>query len=95
MRTRMAFLATTFLAAPFAAPLVAHAQPIQGVYIGAAAGYDLPQNTKITPLTQRVWCRPPASGEGWRHQRARQHRLRVRQRPAPGAGGRFLPQQDG
>ncbi len=51
MRTRIALLAATFLAAPFAAPLVAHAQPIQGVYIGAAAGYDLPQNTKVTPLT--------------------------------------------
>ncbi len=47
MRYRGALLAATVLAAP----LAAQAQPIQGLYIGGAAGYDLPQNTKVTPLS--------------------------------------------
>jgi len=51
MRIRTALLTATVLGAPIAAPGGAKAQPIQGVYIGAAAGYDLPQNTKVTPLT--------------------------------------------
>ncbi len=47
MHYRGALLAATFLAVP----LAARAQPIQGVYIGAGIGYDLPQNTHVTPIT--------------------------------------------
>jgi outer membrane protein OmpA-like peptidoglycan-associated protein len=47
MRYRSALLAATVLAVPF----VAQAQPIQGLYVGAGVGYDLPQNNKVTPLT--------------------------------------------
>ncbi|HEX5325497.1 MAG TPA: OmpA family protein, partial [Acetobacteraceae bacterium] len=48
MGIRGALLATTIL---LALPVAARAQPIQGVYVGAAAGYDLPQNARVTPLT--------------------------------------------
>jgi len=47
MRYRSALLAATVLAVP----LAARAQPIQGLYVGAGAGYDLPQNNQVTPLT--------------------------------------------
>ncbi|MGH7154208.1 MAG: OmpA family protein [Acetobacteraceae bacterium] len=51
MRSRAALLVATILAAPIAISGVAQAQPIQGLYIGAGVGYDLPQNTKVTPTT--------------------------------------------
>jgi outer membrane protein OmpA-like peptidoglycan-associated protein len=47
MRYRSALLAATVLAVP----LAARAQPIQGLYVGAGGGLDLPQNTRVTPLT--------------------------------------------
>jgi OOP family OmpA-OmpF porin len=45
MRYRGAVLATALLATP----LVAIAQPVSGLYIGAGVGADLPQNTRLTP----------------------------------------------
>ena len=46
MRFRGAIIATAFLATP----VVAMAQPITGLYIGAGAGLHIPQNPDITPL---------------------------------------------
>jgi outer membrane protein OmpA-like peptidoglycan-associated protein len=45
MRYRGAVLATALLATP----LVAAAQPVSGLYVGAGIGADLPQNTRVTP----------------------------------------------
>ncbi|MGH7044030.1 MAG: OmpA family protein [Acetobacteraceae bacterium] len=50
-RLGLLVLAIAFLALP----PVAHAQPIQGPYVGAGGGLDLPQNTMATP---------PAAGFG-------------------------------
>jgi OOP family OmpA-OmpF porin len=47
MRVRIVLLAAAMLAAP----LAAEAQPIQGLYVGAGAGYNLPQNIRVTPLS--------------------------------------------
>jgi OmpA-OmpF porin, OOP family len=43
MRFRGGLLALALLAAP----MVAHAQPIQGLYVGGAAGYNLPENDNV------------------------------------------------
>jgi OOP family OmpA-OmpF porin len=44
-------VAALSLASVALAPIAARAQPFQGVYIGAGAGYTLPENTRIgTPL---------------------------------------------
>jgi outer membrane protein OmpA-like peptidoglycan-associated protein len=43
MRIRYAVLTTALLAAPMAAK----AQPIQGLYVGAGAGYNLPENPSL------------------------------------------------
>lgn len=50
MRATCGWLASALLAAAFLllAP-AARAQPIQGPYVGAGAGFDLPQNTMATP----------------------------------------------
>jgi OOP family OmpA-OmpF porin len=49
MRLWTRLLPAGLLAVPFGLPVVAHAQPVQGLYIGAGAGYSLPQsNTKAT-----------------------------------------------
>jgi len=45
MRYPGAVLAATLLAVPFAA----QAQPVQGLYIGAGVGLDLPQNPQLVP----------------------------------------------
>ena len=46
MRLRGAILATAFLTTP----ILALAQPITGLYVGAGAGLHAPQNPKVTPL---------------------------------------------
>jgi outer membrane protein OmpA-like peptidoglycan-associated protein len=46
MRYRVGLLPAGLLAVPFALPLAAHAQPVQGLYIGAGAGYNLPMSPK-------------------------------------------------
>jgi hypothetical protein len=43
MRFRGGLLAMALLAAPF----VAEAQPVQGLYIGGSAGYNLPENPTV------------------------------------------------
>jgi OmpA-OmpF porin, OOP family len=48
MRFRGAVLALALLAAP----LAAKAQPFQGLYIGAGAGYNLPENYALNPAGQ-------------------------------------------
>lgn len=45
MRYPGAVLAAAFLATPF----VAQAQPVQGLYVGAGVGLDLPQNVETVP----------------------------------------------
>ncbi len=47
MHLRGALLAATLLAVPVAA----WAQPVQGLYLGAGGGFDVPQNTSVAPLT--------------------------------------------
>jgi OmpA-OmpF porin, OOP family len=47
MRYRSALLAATILGVP----LAARAQPIQGLYVGAGGGLDVPQNTGASPVT--------------------------------------------
>src|SRR5580704_10649242 len=47
MRFRSAIIATAFLATP----VVAMAQPITGLYVGAGAGLQIPQNPSATALT--------------------------------------------
>jgi OmpA-OmpF porin, OOP family len=54
MRWRGALLAASLLAAP----LAAKAQPIQGLYAGAGAGYDLQQGIRITPTVPGVGSLP-------------------------------------
>jgi len=46
MRFRRAILATAFLATP----VVAMAQPLTGLYVGAGAGLHAPQSPNVTPL---------------------------------------------
>ena len=40
----MRFRSLSLAIALFATPFAAQAQPFQGLYIGAGAGYNLPQN---------------------------------------------------
>ncbi len=58
MRYRGTVLAAAFLATPVAAM----AQPIQGLYIGAGVGLDLPQNVRVVPY-------PTTPGFGGSHLR--------------------------
>jgi outer membrane protein OmpA-like peptidoglycan-associated protein len=63
MRLRVALLSAGALAAPFAIPLAAHAQPVQGIYIGAGAGYNLPMSPKATAYGGGFSAgNPPAGG---------------------------------
>jgi outer membrane protein OmpA-like peptidoglycan-associated protein len=63
MRLRVALLSAGALAAPFAIPLTAHAQPVQGIYIGAGAGYNLPMSPKATAYGGGFSAgNPPAGG---------------------------------
>ena len=78
MRFRSLSLVIALLATPFAA----EAQPFQGLYVGAGAGYNLPQNI---PLAVGA-----AVGAAWWVRRARQRRLRAGQR-VPLRTGRQLP----
>ncbi len=55
MRWRGALLAASLLAAPLVA---AKAQPIQGLYAGAGAGYDLLQSVRVTPSIPGVGSLP-------------------------------------
>ncbi len=48
MRLRTGLLSAGLVAAPFIIPSVANAQPVQGLYIGAGAGYNLPMSPKTT-----------------------------------------------
>ncbi|MDE2581914.1 MAG: OmpA family protein [Rhodospirillales bacterium] len=66
MRVLGARLASAFLVgALLLIAQAAQAQPIQGPYVGAAAGYDLPQNIRAAA--------PPASGFGSGHLRLEQN----------------------
>ena len=49
MRFRGALLAATVLAAPLAAPIAASAQPFEGLYVGAGAGYNYLQEIDVRP----------------------------------------------
>ena len=49
-------------AAVLATPLVAQAQPVQGLYVGAGLGLDLPQNVRAVPY-------PATPGFGGSHLR--------------------------
>jgi outer membrane protein OmpA-like peptidoglycan-associated protein len=58
-------VAALSLASVALAPIAARAQPFQGVYIGAGAGYNIPQNIQIVtnvPLAQRHYLN---SGNGF------------------------------
>ncbi|MBV8397517.1 MAG: hypothetical protein JOZ17_02100, partial [Acetobacteraceae bacterium] len=46
----MRYSGAVLAAVAFAVPLAARAQPIEGLYIGAGVGLDLPQDTRVTPL---------------------------------------------
>jgi hypothetical protein len=48
MRFRVGLLSAGLLAAPFVLQSAAHAQAVQGLYIGAGAGYNLPMSPKAT-----------------------------------------------
>lgn len=64
----MRFRSLSLAIALFAAPLVAEAQPFEGIYIGAGAGYNLPQNYPLAgggafqPLVGGATFQPMAGG---------------------------------
>ena len=64
MRWRGALLAASLLAAPLlTVPEEAKAQPIQGLYAGAGAGYDLLQSVRVTPSVPGVGSLPLRLGQ--------------------------------
>jgi OmpA-OmpF porin, OOP family len=63
MRFRVRLLSAGLLAAPLAIPVAAHAQGVQGLYIGAGAGYNLPMAPKATAFGGGFSAgNPPAGG---------------------------------
>jgi outer membrane protein OmpA-like peptidoglycan-associated protein len=51
MKFRLALLAATVLAAPFALSHSASAQPVTGPYVGGAAGYNIESSSKVKDLS--------------------------------------------
>jgi hypothetical protein len=47
-----------------ATTLVANAQPFQGVYVGAGAGYNITQAVRATPLSSSLGSNPLHLDEG-------------------------------
>ena len=64
MRLRSGLLLSAgLLAFPFGLATVAHAQAVQGLYIGAGAGYNLPMSPKMTGIGGGFsYGNPPAGG---------------------------------
>jgi outer membrane protein OmpA-like peptidoglycan-associated protein len=54
MKFRNAILAATMLAAPAAAPVLAHAQPVTGVYLGGGLGYNIMSTEKLKTANSAV-----------------------------------------
>jgi outer membrane protein OmpA-like peptidoglycan-associated protein len=72
MKFRMTLLAATVLAAPYALPTLAHAQPVTGPYVSGGAGYniessqkgkDLVENSVNVPDTVRITMHNGWTGE--------------------------------
>ena len=51
MKFRMTLLAATVLAAPFALPILAHAQPVTGPYVSGGVGYNIESSQRARILS--------------------------------------------